>query len=109
MNSPLFLHVYQAHRRIKVNENRAGDVFAAAGLAEEGLVGSTFTDFFGLLGINTTVRLEAVLKQVPGINHKVCEWDCGWRSCEVGYGEGKAVRTYSSQALLPSWAPAWPI
>lgn len=69
--------MYQAHRRIKVDENRARNVFAAAGLAEEGLVGSTFTDFFGLLGINTTVRLEAVLKQVPGINHKVCEWDYG--------------------------------
>lgn len=56
-----------------------------------------------------TIRLEAVLEEVPGINHEACEQESGCGSWEDGYGGGKAVETYSSQALLPSWAPAWPM
>lgn len=54
------------YRRVEVHKNRAGNVFAAAGLGEEGIVGATGTDLVGDVGIVATVGLEAMLEQVPG-------------------------------------------
>ena len=95
------------HRRVKIDENRAGDVFAAAGLSEEGLVRATLADLVDSLLVNSTVGLEAVLEQVPRMIHNAYEYGNGVlrRWWEIK----KAVRTYSSQALLPNWAPAWPM
>lgn len=50
------------HRRVKIDENRAGNVFAAAGLSEEGFVRATLADLVDSLLINSTIGLETVLK-----------------------------------------------
>lgn len=96
------------HRRVKVDEDGAGDIFAAAGLSEEGFERATLANLIDRLGIQTTIRLEAVFEQVPGEDRRLVQ-----KLSEVG-GDGSLtksgeVRTYNSQALLPSWAPAWPM
>lgn len=53
------------NRRVEINKDGAGNVFAATGLGEKRLVGATGADFVGDAGIVTTIRAEAVLKQVP--------------------------------------------
>lgn len=52
------------YRRVEVHKNRAGNIFAAAGLGEEGVVGATGANLVGDLGVVTTVGLETVLEQV---------------------------------------------
>lgn len=65
------------HRRVKIDENRAGDVFAAAGLSEEGLVRATLADLVDSLLVNSTVGLQAVLEQVPRMIHNAYEYGNG--------------------------------
>lgn len=88
------------YRRVQVNEDGTRDVFAAAGLSEEGLVGSALAEFLRI-GVGATIRQKAVLEEVAGGLGSVVAYRhrgaCGF---EV---------TYSSQALLPSWVPAWPM
>lgn len=52
------------HRRVQIDEDGAGNVFAAAGLGEEGLEGTSVANVTGI-GVRTTVSLEAMLEQVP--------------------------------------------
>lgn len=51
-------------RWVEVNEDRTGDVFAVAGLAEEGLERSARVEFLGRLGVDTAISLEAMLQKV---------------------------------------------
>jgi hypothetical protein len=76
--------------RVQIDEDGTGDVFAIAGLGEEGLQRATLIDVLRI-GIRATVGLEAVLEQVPRI------------SCQCVFEAYEWFRTtYSSQALFPS-------
>lgn len=88
------------YRRVQVDEDGTGDVFAAASLCEEGLVGSALAEFLRI-GVGATIRQETVLEEVPVVFGSV--FDYRHRGA-CGFGV-----TYSSQALLPSWVPAWPM
>ena len=68
------------HRRVKIDENRAGNVFAVASLGEEGFVRATLADLVDSLLINSTVGLETVLKQVPRMVHDAYEYGDGGRA-----------------------------
>lgn len=48
--------------RVEIDEERPGDVFAVAGLGEEGVEGTTLSN--GGIGIRAAIRSEAVLKEV---------------------------------------------
>lgn len=51
-------------RGVEVNEDGAGDMFAVAGLGEEGLERAALDDILGI-GVGATVHAEAMLEQVP--------------------------------------------
>jgi hypothetical protein len=53
------------YRRVQINEDRAGDIFAVARLGKEGLKRTTLVDFLALLGIQATIRAQTVLKEIP--------------------------------------------
>jgi hypothetical protein len=53
-------------RRVQVDEDGTGDVFAAASLGEEGLVGTALTKLLRI-GVGTTIGEQTVLEEVPGI------------------------------------------
>lgn len=89
------------YRRVEVNEDGAGNIFTAADLGEEGLVGTTRADFVGDTGVVTAVGLETVLEQVPILIRLISSWD----QSALTSGE----ETYSSHAALPSCIPAWPM
>ena len=89
------------YRGVQVNEDGAGDVFAAAGLGEEGLVRTILAKFLRV-GVGATIRQQAVLEEVTEAMVSVMEQAV--RGARVA-----GVVTYSSQALLPSWVPAWPM
>ena len=84
--------------RIEVDEDGARDIFAVARLGKEGLEGAGLPNV-GSVGIGATVRLEAVLEKIAMDSLSVCFFD----------GLIILGKTYSSQAELPSWVPAWPI
>ena len=86
-------------RRVQVDEDGTGHVFAAAGLGEEGLVRATLAKLLRI-GVGTTIGQQAVLEEVPGGIVSVLT---------VGFGRMRFATTYSSQALLPSCVPAWPM
>jgi len=52
-------------RRVEVDKDGAGDIFAIAGLGEESLERAAITDVLGIW-VGTTVGSQAVLKEVPG-------------------------------------------
>lgn len=54
------------YRRVEVNKDRAGNIFTAAGLGEESLVGTARANLVGDAGVVTAVGPETVLEQVPG-------------------------------------------
>ncbi len=86
--------------RVQVDEEGAGHVFTTAGLGEEGLVRTTVKDILRV-GIGTAVMTKTMLKKVPG-----GRW-LDIKKYEEEDTDG-GIATYSSQALLPSWVPAWP-
>jgi hypothetical protein len=51
-------------RRVQVDEEGTGNVFATAGLGEEGFVGAAIEDILGVR-IRATIRPETVLEKVP--------------------------------------------
>lgn len=61
------------HRRVKVDEDGAGDIFAAAGLGEEGFERATLANLIDSLGIQTTICLEAVFEQVSGEDRRLVQ------------------------------------
>ena len=83
-------------RRVQVDEDGTGDVFAAAILSEEGLERATLREI-RRIGVRTAVSLQAMLEKVPG------------RFVSMGFEVYGYSRTYSSHALFPSWVPAWPM
>jgi hypothetical protein len=89
-------------RGVQVDEDGAGHVFAATGLGEEGLE-RAYLGALLRIGVGTTIMSEAVLEEVPG-GLSVSREAPGTMLGDEGSGEV----TYSSQALLPSWVPAWP-
>lgn len=60
----LFLCPWHTHRGVEIDEDGAGDIFAAAGLGEESLEGALLANVFGIR-VGTTISLEAVLEQIP--------------------------------------------
>lgn len=55
------------YRGVQVHEDGAGNIFAVAGLGEEGLERATLVDFFRSLGIKVAVGLETVFEEIPGM------------------------------------------
>ena len=53
------------YRGVQVDEDGTRDVFAAAGLSEEGLEGAALGEVCRI-GVGTTVGKEAMLEEVPG-------------------------------------------
>lgn len=54
-------------RGVEIDEERTGDIFAVAGLGEEGLVRARVTSVFGI-GVGASIGSETVLKEVPRPN-----------------------------------------
>lgn len=62
------------YRGVEVNKDRAGNIFTAAGLGEESLVGTASANLVGDTGVVTAVGSETVLEQVPGdVMVSMCE------------------------------------
>lgn len=79
-------------------------MLAAAGLGEESLVRTWVANVLDVR-VRTTVGAEAMLEEVA-IVALACLF-----SPEILFGGGEGIgrfKTYSSQAELPSWVPAWP-
>jgi hypothetical protein len=53
------------YRRVQINEDGAGHIFAIARLGKEGFERATLVDFLALLGIQTAIRAQTVLKEIP--------------------------------------------
>lgn len=88
-------------RRVEIDKERTRNMLAAARLGEEGLVGAGISSI-GSIGVGTTIGAEAVLEKVA-IKIPVSLNGDGKR-----YRRARTGATYSSQAELPSWVPAWP-
>lgn len=85
------------YRRVEIDEDGARDIFAAAGLGEEGLERAALGVGLGFR-VGAAVRLEAMLQEVASA------------ATSAKYGQfARNWASYSSQALLPSWIPAWPM
>ena len=84
-------------RGVEIDEQRSRNMLAAAGLSEEGLERTGVTNI-GSIGVRSTVGAEAVLEKVAiGNNGQLDSQE-----------DRQQEATYSSQAELPSWVPAWP-
>ena len=84
-------------RGVEIDEQRSRNMLAAAGLGEEGLERTGVTNI-GSIGVRSTVGTEAVLEKVAiGNNGQLDSQE-----------DREQEATYSSQAELPSWVPAWP-
>jgi hypothetical protein len=57
--------VSATYRRVQVDEDGSGNVFATAGLGEEGLKRATLVEVLGL-GVGAAIGQQAVLEKVPG-------------------------------------------
>lgn len=65
-------------RRVKVDEEGPGHIFAAAGLGEEGVVGTRVADIRSV-GVGAAIMAKAVLKKIAGGNESAASWyQCGW-------------------------------
>jgi len=84
------------YRRIEVDEDGARHIFPVAGLGEEGLGGAVVSLF--ALWVRLAVWTKAVLEAVTVVDQEYSLERIKQDWC-----------AYSSQALLPSWTPAWPI
>lgn len=90
-------------RGVQVDEDGTRDVFAAASLGEESLVRARLTKLLRI-GVGAAIRQQAVLEEVAeGYRVSLGMANLGGRCAS------KFAITYSSQALLPSWVPAWPM
>jgi hypothetical protein len=87
-------------RWIQVDKDGTRNVFAAASLVEEGLVRAALAKLLRI-GVGATIGEQTVLEEVPEVVVSVLDY-----RLRGVYG---FAATYSSQALLPSWTPAWPM
>lgn len=100
------------HRRVEIDKDGTRNIFAAAGFREEGFERTTLAKVTSFR-VHATVRLQTVLQKVP-VSPLKKRLSINSSRLVIGH-VGSAVRksgeeeTYSSQALLPSWAPAWPM
>lgn len=53
------------YRRVEIDEDGAGNVFAAGGLGEEGLVGAILANLVGEVRVVASLGGQTVLEQVP--------------------------------------------
>jgi hypothetical protein len=84
--------------RVQIDKDGSGDIFARAGFSKHGIELSAIMERFRVR-VRTPIVLEAMLEEVAV-------------GCQLGgEGAGREDRedTYSSQALFPSWVPAWPM
>lgn len=56
---------------VEIGEDSAGNVFAAAGLGEEGLVVAAGSNLVGNAGVRSTIGLQTVLKKIAAFATKV--------------------------------------
>jgi hypothetical protein len=100
-------------RRVQVDKDGTGHVFAAAGFGEEGLVGATFAELLRI-GVGTTIWQQAVLEEVPGVivsvldrglrahacsRQRTAPRRCYPAACQLGRCEGgRSVELYVSIA-----------
>jgi hypothetical protein len=63
MISPVIFHV-ATYRGVEIDKDRAGHIFSTGSLSEEGLEGACLANI-SCVGVHATIRLEAVLQQVP--------------------------------------------
>lgn len=82
-------------RGVEIDEQRSRNMLAAAGLGEEGLERTRVTNI-GSVRVGSTIGAETVLEEVAIQNTSQLD------------SPGEKKTTYSSQAELPSWVPAWP-
>jgi hypothetical protein len=91
--------VVATYRRVQVDEDGTRNMLSAAGLGEKGLERSTLGEILRIR-VGSSVGQQTVLEEVPEVIASVADWYtevCGF------------ALTYSSQALLPSCVPAWPM
>jgi len=81
---------------VEINKDRTRDIFSGSGLCKDGIELATIVKVLRIR-IGATIFRKAVLEKVAG------------GKISVRMRGGKERSTYSSQALLPSWVPAWPI
>lgn len=74
-------------RRVQVDEEGTGDVFAATGLGEKGFVGTAIEDILRI-GIRATIQSETVLKKVPEERRKGGNDQSSVPSFDVVHGRG---------------------
>jgi len=84
-------------RRVQVDEDGARDVFAIASFGEKRLERAGITDILGV-GVWPAIGPETVFKEITASESTTSPQLAG----------GGVAYPYSSQALLPSWVPAWP-
>lgn len=84
---------------VEIAKDGPRHVFAAAGRGKEGFEGAALTNV-RQVGIRLAIGAQAVLEEVAAFSSQLealARLFCGFGGV-----------TYSSQALLPSWVPAWP-
>lgn len=67
--------------RVEIDKDGSGHVFAAAGLAEEGLVGAWVANVLDV-GVRATIRAKAVLKEVARLASQLQKLCVRWRGGE---------------------------
>lgn len=63
-SSLLTWEILNTYRWVQVNKDGARHIFAAAGLSEESVVRTGIASIFGSLGVDCSIRLETVLKEI---------------------------------------------
>ena len=62
---PITFHVTTCtYRGVEIDEDRAGHIFSASSFGEKGFEGACLANI-NCIGVHATVRLEAMLQQVP--------------------------------------------
>lgn len=62
--NPYHQQFQATYRRVQVDKDGARNIFAAAGLSEESIVGTGIASILGSLCINCSIGLETVLKEI---------------------------------------------
>lgn len=92
-------------RGVKIHKDGSRNVLAIAGLGEESLERAWVADILGV-GVRAAIRAKAVFEEVAIstiVRNIVSSLSGGYR-----WYVATRIATYSSQAELPSWTPAWP-
>lgn len=60
------------YRRVQVDEDGARNIFAAAGLGEESVVGTSITSIFSSLCVDGSIGLKAMLEEITVCVRYLC-------------------------------------